>query len=181
MIKNWKDVCDKNFHKSLDHRSFHFKQFEKKNQSQKNYLQEIKSLSQQSLKSKSLNLLKGGWKESEFYGTYSLFESIVVHSEHHLKNPKLQADYPINLNEPEEVLRERREHLPQFRFLLNDRTLLLHTLQLVMIGIRSASNSSTEKEKMRNSLRVIVEQLLGISGYDDMLALCHKIIQLEEE
>lgn len=125
MIKNWKEVCDKNFHKSLDHRSFHFKQFEKKNQTQKNYLQEIKSLSSQNIKNKSLNLLKGGWKDCEFYGTYSLFESIVVHSEQHLKNPKLLSDYPINLQEPEETLRARGEQLPQFRFLLNDRKIFL--------------------------------------------------------
>jgi len=28
--KNWADLCEKNFLKSLDHRSFHFKFFEKK-------------------------------------------------------------------------------------------------------------------------------------------------------
>lgn len=50
-----------------------------------------------------------------------------------------------------------------------------------MIGIRSASNGSTEKEKMRNSLRVIVEQLMNINGFDDMLSLCHKINQLDED
>ena len=32
LIKNWSDLCEKNFHKSLDHRSFHFKSFEKKQQ-----------------------------------------------------------------------------------------------------------------------------------------------------
>lgn len=32
-LKQWRDVCEKNFQKSLDHRSFHFKSFEKKNQS----------------------------------------------------------------------------------------------------------------------------------------------------
>lgn len=31
-LKTWRDTCEKNFHKSLDHRSFHFKSFEKKNQ-----------------------------------------------------------------------------------------------------------------------------------------------------
>jgi glycyl-tRNA synthetase alpha subunit len=48
-----------------------------------------------------------------------------------------------------------------------------------MIGIRSA-NGSNEKEKMRTSLRVIVEELMQISGYDDMLAMCHKINLLDE-
>lgn len=44
MIKGWRDLCEKNFIKSLDHRSFHFKSFEKKNQSSKHYLLEIKNL-----------------------------------------------------------------------------------------------------------------------------------------
>jgi paired amphipathic helix protein Sin3a len=30
--KSWKEVCEKNFMKSLDHRSFHFKNHERKNQ-----------------------------------------------------------------------------------------------------------------------------------------------------
>jgi paired amphipathic helix protein Sin3a len=78
-LKNWREICEKNFHKSLDHRSFHFKQFEKKNQTQKNYLSEIKGLAQACVKGKTLNLLVGGCKDCEFYSTYSLFENIVVH------------------------------------------------------------------------------------------------------
>lgn len=31
-VKLWKELCEKNFSKSLDHRSFHFKAFEKKQQ-----------------------------------------------------------------------------------------------------------------------------------------------------
>ncbi len=31
MGKGWNDICEKNFHKSLDHRSFYFKQNERKN------------------------------------------------------------------------------------------------------------------------------------------------------
>lgn len=49
-----------------------------------------------------------------------------------------------------------------------------------MIGIRSTTNGSAEKEKMRNSLRVIVEQLMGLEGFDEMLAHCRVINQLEE-
>lgn len=30
-LKVWFETCEKNFAKSLDHRSFHFKNFEKKN------------------------------------------------------------------------------------------------------------------------------------------------------
>lgn len=43
-MKAWQDSIDKNFYKSLDHRSFHFKIYEKKNQQAKSYLAEIKTL-----------------------------------------------------------------------------------------------------------------------------------------
>lgn len=43
-LRNWHDICEKNFHKSLDHRSFHFKAFEKKQQQVKAYQNELKSL-----------------------------------------------------------------------------------------------------------------------------------------
>lgn len=79
--KKWHDECEKNFSKSLDHRSFHFKQYEKKNQQPKSYIAEIKAMSQKNLGNKNLYELKGGCKDCEFLCTYSQFEHIVVHSQ----------------------------------------------------------------------------------------------------
>ena len=42
--KTWKEVYEKNYTKSLDHRSFYFKQGDKKNFSGKQMVQELKSL-----------------------------------------------------------------------------------------------------------------------------------------
>lgn len=42
MNANWKAVFNANYHKSLDHRSFYFKQADKKNLAQRSLLQEIK-------------------------------------------------------------------------------------------------------------------------------------------
>ena len=55
MLKGWHETCEKNFHKSLDHRSFHFKFYEKKSSMPKAYLNEIKTLASSCLKSKNLN------------------------------------------------------------------------------------------------------------------------------
>lgn len=44
MKRKWHEECDKSFYKSLDHRSFHFKQYEKKNQQPKSYIAEIKAI-----------------------------------------------------------------------------------------------------------------------------------------
>jgi paired amphipathic helix protein Sin3a len=45
MLPIWNDVCAKNYNKSLDHRSFYFKQADKKNLSGKGMTQEIKEVS----------------------------------------------------------------------------------------------------------------------------------------
>jgi histone deacetylase complex regulatory component SIN3 len=45
--KGWKDVMDRNYYKSLDHRSFYFKQADKKAQLPKNLIGEIKSKADQ--------------------------------------------------------------------------------------------------------------------------------------
>lgn len=50
--KIWREVNEKNYHKSLDHRSFNFKQAEKKNLSSKVLLAEIKKKYQERLKQK---------------------------------------------------------------------------------------------------------------------------------
>lgn len=52
-LTSWKEQCEKNFIKSLDHRSFHFKHHEKKHQQAKNYLNEIKTIAQMGTRSKS--------------------------------------------------------------------------------------------------------------------------------
>lgn len=51
--KIWREVNEKNYHKSLDHRSFNFKQAEKKNLSTKVLLAEIKQKYQEKIKQKS--------------------------------------------------------------------------------------------------------------------------------
>lgn len=43
-LKDWDNVCEKNFHKSLDYRSLSFKQHEKKQQNSKAYMTDIKNL-----------------------------------------------------------------------------------------------------------------------------------------
>ena len=52
-LKSWKDTLEKNFHKSLDHRSFHFKYHEKKACQTKAYINDIKNIASQSIKTKN--------------------------------------------------------------------------------------------------------------------------------
>jgi hypothetical protein len=109
-LRIWHENCDKNFSKSLDHRSFHFKFYEKKSSLPKAYLNEIKNLANSCLKSKNSNQLKGGTKDSPFFGTYAAFEPINVHSYESMNTPEIKQDHPINLADPK--LLENVEALP---------------------------------------------------------------------
>ena len=60
----------------------------------------------------------------------------------------------MNLRAPE--LLESPEKLPQMRFLLNDRYIEEMSLQLLYEGIRTASQGNTEKDKMRQTLLVLM-------------------------
>ena len=68
--KQWRDICEKNFHKSLDHRSFYFKQCEKKNTNFKSFFGEIKDRHYQKLCDQTpLCVKKGGSPDSIYYNS----------------------------------------------------------------------------------------------------------------
>jgi paired amphipathic helix protein Sin3a len=54
MNKVWSKVYEQNYHKSLDHRSFYFKQVDKKNLSSKGIVSEIKELSEERKKNQNI-------------------------------------------------------------------------------------------------------------------------------
>ena len=54
MNKVWSKVYEQNYHKSLDHRSFYFKQIDKKNLSSKGIITEIKELSEERKKKQDM-------------------------------------------------------------------------------------------------------------------------------
>jgi histone deacetylase complex regulatory component SIN3 len=178
-IEIWRDTCEKNFQKSLDHRSFHFKMHEKKGQQIKNYMSEIKGIVTQSFKSKNLNQVKGGSKESEYYCTYSPFEPLCVHSQANLHTQQIQEDHPMNLRDPE--LLENPDKLPQMRFLLNDRYIEEMSLQLLYEGIRTASQGNTEKDKMRQTIKVLMQSLLSVENLDAIRARSNLLNFVNEE
>lgn len=51
---------------------------------------------------------------------------------------------------------------------------------MIYIGIRSASNNSGEKDKMRTALRTLLEEFMSVENYDQILQACHKVNYLEE-
>jgi hypothetical protein len=78
--RNWKEICERNFYKSLDHRSFYFRQNEKKNTNSKGnshccliliaFLQEIKQRYAEKPKSE-LNIKLGGSQNSRYFSSFA--------------------------------------------------------------------------------------------------------------
>ena len=64
-VRGWREVCEKNFLKGLDHRSIFFKQNEKKLVSSKNFMTEIKARTARS--TSCANTLRGGTPTCEFF------------------------------------------------------------------------------------------------------------------
>jgi paired amphipathic helix protein Sin3a len=79
LVRNWKDICERNFIKSLDHRSFSFKNNEKKNMNQKYYTTEIKGRLQSKLRD-SLNVQLGGVEDWEYFTTFAEIGNPMKHS-----------------------------------------------------------------------------------------------------
>lgn len=75
---------------------------------------EIKRIELNNHKHKSLNELKGGNKDNEFFCTYSNLNMGIsrVYSEHCTKAPQLISDFPINMAVSEQTLRKNAHALP---------------------------------------------------------------------
>lgn len=74
-LAEWKQLCESNFVKSLDHRSFFFKKEQKELLPAKKQQLELERISNTPLSRKSVNQLKGGSSpEHEFYCTYTSFK-----------------------------------------------------------------------------------------------------------
>lgn len=70
-MEEWRTVCRQNYLKSLDHRSFFFKEAQKKQLQGKKQLDELRKIAH--LPHKTECQLKGGNPNTEFFCTYSSF------------------------------------------------------------------------------------------------------------
>lgn len=111
---------------------------------------------------KTLNQLKGGSGECEFYCTYFSFEHTYVHPEENLKRAEIEADHPMNLRE--EWLLDQKQKLPHMRFLLNSTPILDLSIQLLFEGIRNSTSGHTEKEKMKTTISFLLREFMGVGN-----------------
>ena len=159
-IAEWKQLCESNFVKSLDHRSFFFKKEQKELLPAKKQHSELERIASTPLSRKSVNQLKGGSSaEHEFYCTYTSFKinHIQVYTKEDLEAPSLLKDSPINLRDPETMTRNPGA-LPHMRFLLNDKKMLEMAFMVLICGPRVGSNITVaEKSKIEDCLEIFIQ------------------------
>ena len=157
----WKETVDKNFFKSLDHRSFYFKQNEKKMTNSKAFLSEAKARYQ--LKNESKNMMRkflrnelspinyeflGGSRNTLFFNSFSGLSAGVIHrvSEDFIDDvvdefKQLDAkDKKIAyINAPE------YSTLPHFRLLLTYHPIIYDSIRIVIYALEKSNLSDKTK------------------------------------
>lgn len=157
-LPEWRKCCELNFTKSLDHLSFIFKQVQKSKSKKSAIEDELKKIEVHSAHLKSANELKGGNSpDNEFFCTFSNLNMGVskVYSDESLLNPKLKADFPINMDVSEQVLRKNAHALPQMRFLLENTELFELTARILFSRARLGTTSSSDNSKITQIERLI--------------------------
>lgn len=188
----WKETIEKNYYKSLDHRSFYFKQHEKKMTNPKNFLTEAKL--RYSAKEDSKSLLRkylrkeltqqtfeflGGSRNTLFFNSISGLSAGVVH-----KVPEGFSDEVIE--EFQELDREPRQNLyagqpdysilPHFRLLFSCESILVDSLRIIMYALDK--NNSPDRAKVDVWILNIFQDFLGVKIPSDIIK--HKIEEYYE-
>ena len=149
--KHWVDICTKNYSKSLDHRSFYFKQNEKRHIHSKFFLQDIKIRSTERQK-QCLNILKGGCTVSPFYISFSALQQPL--DEFIIPNDEI-ADLT------EEEVRKNMDKLPHYQLLFNDEECFSLSINIIVNCISLINNRQQEKDKMIGFLSKLFEHFFG--------------------
>jgi len=190
--RTWDETIEKNFYKSLDHRSFYFKQNEKKMMNPKSFLMEAKSRSL-NLAEKKSQLRKyledktidqdydiiGGSRNQVFFNSFAGLSGAVYH-----KLPEDFADDILlefkELDKPDHALTFNNgieyATLPQFRLLLNYQPVLNDALRILLYAAEKSNLSG--KEKINQWIKVLFQDFLELNLPADIVN--HKVEEFFE-
>lgn len=172
-INEYKDNFRKNFTKSLDHKSFQYKDFIKKYLQKQNHVKWIKQILEDNdlkrrLTPNQINLLYGSGDQSvksdyRFYNSYGK-EFSGCFSKDRLKQLERTPDHPIDMrfldDMPMEAISKIQHKCPQSRFLMNDTQAFEITLKLVIQYIKLQQITNThqqgDKAQLMKALRFMV-------------------------
>jgi paired amphipathic helix protein Sin3a len=177
----WKETAEKNFSKSLDHRSFYFKQNEKRFANNKSFLSEAKLRYDHRFQAHKKLLeyvttsqcdfdyeFLGGSKNKVFYSSFAglsygvphfvpddFKDDLIAHSR--LVFPQVSTPAFANLREA--------GRLPQFRLLFNSQAALDDSLRIMLFAL---DKNIASKDKVRKWLKALYQDFLDSPIPDDL-------------
>lgn len=171
----WKDTAEKNFSKSLDHRSFYFKQIEKKAANHKSFLTEAKARYEHRFQShqKFHHFLSthqsdsdyeflGGSKNRYFYSSFVGVSYGVPHCVPANYSDELITQgekFPPQTWKPAYANGRETARLPQFRLLFSCQTALDDALRLMLFALDK--NPPLAKDKVKQWLKALYQDFLS--------------------
>jgi len=151
--KQWKELCEKNFSKSLDYRAFYFKQEENKNTKTKSFCSDIKKrFNKRNLDITPESIKKGGTLTSVYYNSYTMLSPETFHV-----NP-IEGDEVAALSS--EQIKKFASKLPQYQLRFDNKEAFEDAYRLVLHQILNGHASQTEKDKARNALDNLMENFI---------------------
>lgn len=149
--KQWKELCEKNFAKSLDHRAFYFKQSEKKYTSTKSFYSEIKErFDKWNLATTPELIKKGGTFGSIYYNSLTMLPPEQFHT------VPIPGDAIAALTSEEAT--KLGPKLPQLHLRLDDAEAFTDAYKLIVDQILSGCTTQSEKDKAKLILdKIMIE------------------------
>lgn len=190
------DQFRKNFTKSLDHKSFQFKDFMKKYLQKQTQIQKIRQIAEDnSSKRRYLphqrNILYGAGEQRDdsnykFFNTFGKdFGGKFDISR--LKRLDSCPDYPIDMKFFEKLSDDQQyfnqEKCPQARFLFNDERTFDITLKLIIQNVKNSNLLATpnDKAKILKILKFMMKNVLVYDNFETIEALSDNIQPLTTE
>eukprot|EP00826_Nyctotherus_ovalis_P041155 TRINITY_DN4112_c0_g4_i1.p1 TRINITY_DN4112_c0_g4~~TRINITY_DN4112_c0_g4_i1.p1 ORF type:complete len:431 (+),score=132.31 TRINITY_DN4112_c0_g4_i1:75-1367(+) len=153
--KQWKELCEKNYSKSLDHRAFYFKQGEKKSTNTKSFCADIKQrFDTRSLDATSEPVKRGGTPTSIYYSSFTMLPPENFHVQ------PVEGDEVAALSS-EQVARFAAK-LPQYQMRFDNVDAFGDAYRVVLHQILNGHASQTEKDKARNMLDSLMENFIEL-------------------
>jgi len=149
--KKWQENAQENFHRSLDHRSFYFKQYEKKLTNYKSFNTEAND------RYKDLNILGNIEDLKKHWSILNTFEGIStgVSCQYEEKdqtdffNSVKQSSFPT-------------KNLPIYRMVFANKKISQDIFDILCLRIQNFHTNSTEKDKINRFLRTFMLELLRL-------------------
>lgn len=172
----WKEIVERNFYKSLDHRSFYFKQNEKKMTNPKSFLSDAKARFMNREESKNLlrKYLKkeltqhsfeflGGSRNTLFFNSFSGLSSGVVHRiSPHFVDDVVEEFQLLDSAERKLPYANAPEFatLPHFRLLFTCQQTVFDSIRLILFTFEKLTQA--ERSKVEKWLSVIFKEFMGM-------------------